>query len=278
MPKAEHDYVVIGHVTVDVDAATGARKPGGTALYSGLQAARLGWRTLVVTAGEPDELGELLAPFAGEFELLVQARESTTTFVTSGSGPRRSQRRVGWAGAIADPGPIDARIVHIAPVARETGAITAAPGSFVGVTPQGLIRSWDATGAPGFVALDPALMPARYDALVLDEVERTFCEPAVSAAARAGVTVAVTAAERGVTLLGPDVQLPALEPTALIEDLGAGDVFSAAFFIALNEGLDQLGAARFGQAAACLRLGGAGAAAVAGREAIASAGGGASGS
>jgi hypothetical protein len=272
MPAAEHDYVVLGHVTVDVDAETAARKPGGSALYSGLQAARLGWRTLVVTAGEPDELGALLAPFAGEFDLLVQPRQSTTTFVTSGSGLGRSQRRVGWAGEIEDPGPIDARIVHIAPVARETGAVRSARPGFVGITPQGLIRSWDAEGTPCLVALDPALMPPRYDALVLDVIERTLCEPVVSDAARAGVAVAVTAAERGVTLLGPDVHLPALEPTALIDDLGAGDVFSTAFFIALVEGHDQLGAARLGQTAASLRIAGLGAGAVARREAILSAG------
>jgi hypothetical protein len=268
MPGAEHDYVVVGHVTVDVDARTGARKPGGTALYSGLQAARLGCRTLVVTAGDPRELRELLAPFADELDLLVQPRAYTTTFVTTGSELERSQRRIGWAGEIEDPGPIDARIVHIAPVARETGLVRPGGTGFVGVTPQGLLRGWDADGTPDLVKLDPGLMPPRYDALVLDERERLLCEPMVSEVAQAGVAVAVTAAERGVSLLGPGVRLPAFEPTAFVEDLGAGDVFSAAFFIALSEGRDQVAAARLGQAAACLRLAGAGAGAVARREAI----------
>jgi sugar/nucleoside kinase (ribokinase family) len=275
MPAAEYDYVVVGHVTVDVDAVTGARKPGGTALYSGLQAARLGWRTLVVTAGRPDELKALLAPFAGEFELRVQPRESTTTFVTTGSGLERSQRRVAWAGEIEDPGPIDARIVHIAPVARETGAVRPTRAGFVGVTPQGLIRSWDADGTPDLVALDSVLMPDRYDALVLDVLERPLCEPIVSAAARAGVAVAVTAAEDGVELLdrdGASVRLAAARGLTVVDDLGAGDVFSTVFFVSLCEGREPDAAAQLGQAAAAIRLGSSGPAAVARREAILSAG------
>ncbi len=271
MPGAEHDYAVVGHVVVDVDARTGSRTPGGTALYSGLQAARLGCRTLVVTAGDADELHELLAPYTGEFELVVQPRESTTTFLTSGAGLRRRQRRAAWAGEIDDLGVLECPIVHIAPVARETQAVRAAPGSFVGLTPQGLIRSWDAEGAPAYVPLDPALMPDRLDALVLDVVERTYCEAVVAGAAAAGVAVAVTAAENGVEILGTEragVWLAAVQGVTVVDDLGAGDVFSAAFFVALQDGLDPFDAARFGQAAAAVRLAGAGPSAVGTREAI----------
>ncbi len=271
MPGAEHDYAVVGHVVVDVDARTGARTPGGTALYSGLQAARLGCRTLVVTAGDPDELHELLAPYAGEFELVVQPRGSTTTFLTSGAGLRRRQRRAAWAGEIDDLGELECPIVHIAPVARETQAVRAAPGSFVGLTPQGLIRSWDVEGEPAYRTLDPALMPERFDALVLDVVERTYCEVAVAGAAAAGVAVAVTAAEDGVEILGAGRAgewLAAVQGVTVVDDLGAGDVFSAAFFIGLRDGFDPLDAARFGQAAAAIRIAGAGPGAVATREAV----------
>ena len=62
-----------------------------------LQRSLVGLRTLVITAGDPAELDELLAPYAGEFELLVQPRRSTTTFITSGLGLERTQRRAEWA-------------------------------------------------------------------------------------------------------------------------------------------------------------------------------------
>jgi sugar/nucleoside kinase (ribokinase family) len=47
-------------VTIDV-LPGGERRPGGTALYSALQAARLGLDATIVTRGREQELRELLA-------------------------------------------------------------------------------------------------------------------------------------------------------------------------------------------------------------------------
>jgi sugar/nucleoside kinase (ribokinase family) len=80
----------------------------------------------------------------------------------------------------------------------------------------------------------------------------------------------VTAADDGVELQLADgnVNLSVLRPAAVVEDLGAGDVFATALFVALRDGVEPVAAANFGQAAACLRLGGVGPAAVADRAAI----------
>jgi sugar/nucleoside kinase (ribokinase family) len=267
---SDYDYIALGHVTVDVRAETGARSPGGSVLYSGLQAARLGLRTLIVTAGNRDEIERLLEPYAGEVDLLIRSRPHTTTFVTSGVGQTRRQQLVAWAGELGDVETLDGEIVHVAPVARETGRVAPVPGTFVGVTPQGLVRSWDRAGAPSHVALDSRRLPVRYDAIVLDRLERAFAAAIVTTDAQAGVIVAVTAADDGVELelIDGTVALPALAPPAVVEDLGAGDVFAAALFVALYGGQDPVQAAMFGQAAACLRLGGSGPPAVADRAAI----------
>jgi sugar/nucleoside kinase (ribokinase family) len=267
---SDYDYIALGHVTVDVRAETGARSPGGSVLYSGLQAARLGLRTLIVTAGNRDEIERLLEPYAGEVDLLIRPRPHTTTFVTSGVGQTRRQQLVAWAGELGDVETLDGEIVHVAPVARETGRVAPVPGTFVGVTPQGLVRSWDRAGAPSHVALDSRRLPVRYDAIVLDRLERAFAAAIVTTDAQAGVIVAVTAADDGVELelIDGTVALPALAPAAVVEDLGAGDVFAAALFVALCGGQDPVQAAMFGQAAACLRLGGSGPPAVADRAAI----------
>jgi sugar/nucleoside kinase (ribokinase family) len=266
-----YDYMVLGHVTVDVRATDGRRTPGGSALYSGLQAARLGLRTQIITAGDRSELGPLLAPYLDELDVVIQPRPHTTTFVTSGAGETRRQQRLTWAGELIDPGPgeLDAAIVHVAPVARETGPFRVPRTSFVGVTPQGLVREWSAAGDPSYVALDSRQLPERCDAIVLDVVEHGFAAATVATLARAGVIVAVTAADDGVELVLAErsVALPAL-PVDVVDDLGAGDVFAAAFFTRLREGADPVAAANFGQAAACVRLGGAGPAAVATRAAI----------
>ena len=52
------------------------------------------------------------------------------------------------------------------------------------------------------------------------------------------------------------------------DDLGAGDVFAAAFFVALTEGLAATEAVSYGSAAAAVRLAGMGAAAVGDRDAL----------
>lgn len=267
---SDYDYIALGHVTVDVRADTGARSPGGSVLYSGLQAARLGLRTLIITAGDRDEIRRLLEPYADELDLLIQPRPHTTTFVTSGIGETRRQQLLAWAGELDQVDALAASIVHVAPVARETGRVAPVPGTFVGVTPQGLLRSWDPDGTPTHVALDSRRLPVRYDAIVLDRLERTYAAAIVRTDAQAGVVVAITAADDGVQLelIDGTLALPALAPAAVVEDLGAGDVFAAAFFVALHSGQEPVQAAMFGQAAACLRLGEAGPQAVPDRAAI----------
>ena len=54
----------------------------------------------------------------------------------------------------------------------------------------------------------------------------------------------------------------------LRDDLGAGDVFAAAFFVALSEARSPLEAARFANAAAAVRMSGTGAGAIGDRSAI----------
>ena len=137
------DYVTVGHVTVDVIAADASRRPGGGAFYSALQAARLGLRTLILTQGSPPELEALLEPYRDELELRIVPAPATTTFATSWPGGQRRQRVLAWAGPIAGPIEVDTRILHFAPVARETPAAWRGHAGFVGLTPQGLARTWD---------------------------------------------------------------------------------------------------------------------------------------
>jgi ribokinase len=52
------------------------------------------------------------------------------------------------------------------------------------------------------------------------------------------------------------------------DDVGAGDVFAAAFFVALGEGRTPRAAAAFANAAAAVRIAGAGADAIGDRTAV----------
>ncbi len=268
-----YHYTAIGHVTIDV-LGDGSRRPGGGALYSALQAARLGLRTLLITRGAARELDELLAPFGHELDVQVLDAPHTTTLLTAGKGAERTQRMLAWAGAIGEEQTLDTAILHLAPVARETPASWRGSPVFVGLTPQGLARDWSADGgqlvqvAPDRVAEELA---RRCRAVVLNDSERASCAGLIAAAGEAGAVVAVTAGARPTVLLEPggrelELDVPAVE--GAVDDIGAGDVFAAAWFVALHEGRPAVQAAAFATAAAAVRMQGAGAGAIGARDEI----------
>jgi sugar/nucleoside kinase (ribokinase family) len=273
---AAFDYIAVGHVTIDV-LADGSRRPGGSAFYSGLQAARLGQRTLIFTRGAKRELEQLLEPYRAELQLRVLPARETTTLVTTASpaaasAGQRRQRVLAWAGPIAPELAPDTSILHLAPVARETPRSWHGRVDFVGLTPQGLARGWRGhAGEMTLLAPDPGQLPDGCDAIVLSEHERDSCAALLAAGREAGAVAAVTAGAAATTVLLPSGEVRELPVPALArprDDLGAGDVFAAAFFVALREGRSPVCAAGFANAAAGVRIGGVGAEAIGDRTAI----------
>lgn len=292
----EYEYLTVGHVTIDLLVGEGVsggpgretpsarrptsqRQPGGGAFYSALQAARMGLRTLVLTRGEPRQLAALLEPYREEFEVRIDPSPETTTFVTSGSGPDRRQRVLAWAGPMRDV-LVDTAILHLAAVARETPASWRGRAGFVGLTPQGMLREWDTDGCLE-LATDAAIpLPERLDAVVISELElgawRTRSAAARDAlgdaptggadAGRHAPLLAVTAGPGPTTVLlagRETVRIPTPAIAEPLDDLGAGDVFAAAFFVSLRAGLAPAAAAARAGAAAALRVEGRGPGAVA---------------
>jgi sugar/nucleoside kinase (ribokinase family) len=249
-------------VTIDV-GADGSRRPGGGAFYSGLQAARLGQRTLILTRGVPEEIEAMLAPYAHELTLRVIPAQRTTTLQTVADGPTRAQRLLAWAGPVAAPHDLDTAILHLAPVARETSPRWLGYAGFVALTAQGLVRSWEHEGDLfGERALEQREVPARCDAVVISQHERA----SAAALERGGTAVVAITRAAGATL----VQAPGGEPfevdvapiDVVRDDVGAGDVFAAAFFTELAHGEQPQRAVAFAHAAAAVRIGGEGAAAI----------------
>jgi pfkB family carbohydrate kinase len=295
--RLQYDYTTVGHVTVDV-LADGTRRPGGSAFYAGLQAARLGMRALIVTQGVAAELEPMLEPYRGELALLIVPAAATTTLQTHGSGLSRSQRLTAWAGEMPDDLALDTAILHLAPVARETPSSWRGDAAFVGLTPQGLVRRWPPGGGDvwltaGFASAAEARAPhaedgtgageraggaddavglaARCDALVVSEGERASCARMIDASIAAGAAVAVTAGPGPTLLLScdGDAQAVGVRPVERpVDDLGAGDVFAAAFFVMLHQGRPPAEAAAFANAAAAVRMLGAGAHAIGRRDAV----------
>jgi sugar/nucleoside kinase (ribokinase family) len=268
-------------VTVDVIATDSSRRPGGGAFYSALPAARLGLRTLILTQGSPPEIEALLEPYRAELAVRILPAPATTTLETSWPGGRRAQRLLAWAGPIAGPVEVNTQILQFAPVLRETPAAWRGHAAFVGLTPQGLVRAWDRrdqSGAeifPAPVPADPrsleALLPRGCSAVVISEQEHAACAPLLDAAIALGATVAITAGPGATSVQSPGGESTRVQAPAVAEprdDLGAGDVFAAAFFVALDEGLPPERAAAFGNAAAAIRIEGSGSDAIGDRSAI----------
>lgn len=229
---------MVGHVTID--RVNGTERVGGAAAYASLTARHLGVHAAVVTsAGADFPYWDL---FSG-IESHTVASESTTVFVNSYRDGARTQH----IGALASP--IRAEHLtglHLAenaavlycPVVHEVEAPLTRLTSkgLCGVAPQGFYRRWDDTGrverrdwdqaADRLKEVDFVCLSER-DAEVPEEIAEGF----------PGLAFVVTRGENGCRVYsGVDVyDFPAV-PVPEVDPTGAGDVFAAAFLVALRAG------------------------------------------
>lgn len=234
------DYLVIGHVTEDI-VGNGCQL-GGTAAYAAVAARSLGMRVGIVTAAAPTT--SLVALEGIEVHRTASAR--TTTFENRYEGGIRVQRlhAVARALALADV-PHEwraARVVHLAPVAREVdpSLVWAFPGALVGLTPQGWMRAWDDleprrhraaslvrrcawANAHAMLSAASAIIVSLEDVggdMSLVETWAQPMSPLVVTRGRAGATVFW----RGQT------RMFGARSVEVVDATGAGDVFAACFF------------------------------------------------
>lgn len=262
------EYLVIGHICGDIQA-DGSVVLGGTALYSAITAARLGWRTAVLTRGiYGREVAGYEIPslddYAEEVSIIVQDADTTTMFINEYKGPHRTQRLPQWAGPIdlrgLPPHWRNARIIHLGPIAQEidtkqTGALTP---FFLGATPQGWMRDWPKPNG-GKITHNRLRLPkelvSRLDSVIASQEEISLCRDTIEA---------VGANRLGVITMGPDgakviyggqrASVPAFK-VDVADHTGAGDTFAAAFFIeATDRSISAPKAARFASAVSGMSL------------------------
>ena len=253
------DFVVCGNVVRDIVAD--GWLPGGTAVYAATVARGLGRRIGVVTAAPRDVVDAGLPPD-------VAVARAEVSEATSYENVYTPAGRVQYLRAPGAPIPAEtlpaawcaAPVALLGPVYHEVDAALA--GRFtgkVGVCGQGFLRQ---AGADGRVT---PLPPAAWDAapllrhtrvLFLSEEDLPGGCHAIPAAWLAAVPVTVlTAGARGAGVYhdGRWWDVPAY-PADEVDPTGAGDSFAAAFMVALDEGADPLGAARFAAAVASLTV------------------------
>jgi sugar/nucleoside kinase (ribokinase family) len=238
-------YLSVGHVTEDVwpDRPSTA---GGTAMYSARCAHALGAHTRVLTAAA-DTL-DIATIFPGINVARVDSPVTTQFWNVYAAGRRTQYTRpnpVRLQASHLTPELAASSIIHLAPVCDEIepGFVGALPRSaFVGVTPQGFLRRWDSEGRVSQAAHNwthARAILARANAVVMsiEDIEGDW-QTAHKWAAQTRVLIVTTGPEGCVVLRdGGEIRVPA--PTVeQVDPTGAGDVFAATLFVALQQGAD----------------------------------------
>lgn len=242
------DYLAIGHVTEDQwpEGPT----PGGTVTYSSRTARSFLSRVAVLTAAD----GSL--DIASAFPSIdVRRLDAPTTtrfrnvYTSAGRVQMVSPCPVMLTPAALTDEMLQAAIIHLGPVCNEIDPQVVQqvhPDTFVGITPQGWMRRWDAEGHVTSQAsnwADACILLSRANAVVIsiDDVAGDWSIAHAWAAQTSTLVVTqgplgCTAFRAGHSVHVPAPHVPEVEPT------GAGDIFATVLFIALQRG-DALPAA-----------------------------------
>jgi hypothetical protein len=259
--------LVCGHVTLDL--AGDRAVPGGSAFYAARALAALGVAPRVVTAAGPDFPREALAGL----DVAIADAPATTTFANAyAPDGKRSQRVLAAAPRLAAsrvPPPWRAAdLLLLVPVLDELDVpafVGAVRARVVGLGVQGLVRE---VGPGGAVRARPLALDARdlagVHAAVLGDDDVGGEPDLVGRLAAAVPVVAFTHGPRGCELLVRGrTRRVGIHPAREVDPTGAGDVFAAAFLLALARGADPVEAARLGAAAGSIAVEGTGAEALA---------------
>ena len=243
------DFLAVGHVTID--RVSGRKRLGGAAAFASLTAARLGLRSGLVTSAASN------FPFWDSLhgvEIHCQEAARSTELENIFEGSKQRQRVLAEAAPLTEASLASARgrladdaAVLYCPVVHEVQLPLAPLASFglAGVAPQGFFRQWKPRGlievrdwedAPGALARADFVSMSEDDHVVSDELAQDF----------RGRAFAVTKGAKGARIYseGDVYDLPAFTAVE-VDPTGAGDVFAAAFLLALREGRPVVRAARW---------------------------------
>jgi sugar/nucleoside kinase (ribokinase family) len=241
------DYLLIGHVTQDVIPQ--GFSLGGTASYSALTAHALGLRVGILTACHAD----LQLPELNGVSIVRHDSEHSTTFANIQTDHGRVQYLYHRADEL-DVSMIPEtwrhpRIVHLGPVDQEVDIklARAFPESFVGVTPQGWMRTWNKDGRVGYTDwLESRFVLEACSAAVISVEDVRGDENIIEEMASSARVLAVTEGSCGARLYwNGDLRYFHAPDEEEVDPTGAGDIFAAVFFTRLEYTRDPWEAARY---------------------------------
>ena len=201
VPLPAVDYLLIGHLSEDRTPDGAAL--GGTVSYSGLTAHALGHSVGIVTsAAESADLAPLQ-----DLALRVKSSPQSTSFENIYTSEGRQQllhsQAVELTVADVPEDWWDTELVHVAPLIGELAEDIATPfqASFVGSTPQGLMRESDVEGRVHLSSWEYAADLIRAsDAVVLGIEDLDMNEEAASAVAELCPITVITYGAQGIRI------------------------------------------------------------------------------
>ncbi|MDA1278491.1 MAG: PfkB family carbohydrate kinase [Chloroflexi bacterium] len=256
-------FVAIGHLTFDVNVVDNGQPshhtPGGAAAFAALTAVKHGMSAGIVTAVDEDyPVREVLAGV----EVLASESEHTSTFANYYDAGNRSQVLLASGSKISRRSVplewISPDILFAGPLLHElpTDCVNWFEARLSCLVPSGWLRRWGPDGVITHGNRLPLPAGKKWNIVVVSEAEiRDLPEKQLFGLSE---IVCVTRGEKGAQLWqdGILLEVPAL-PATPVDVTGAGDIWAAAFVIALSEQVDHsnlLEAGRYASAASAISI------------------------
>jgi sugar/nucleoside kinase (ribokinase family) len=249
------DYVVIGHLTVDLTPSGPVL--GGSAAYASLTARALGLRVGIVTAwGNEIPLTALKG-----IPVIAAEAEHSSTFenIPTPTGRiqyiRHAAPRIDFS--LVPEAWRRAQIIHLAPLAQEVDPIL--PDGFhpalLGLTPQGWFRAWDGDGRVHPCAWSNAEALEKAGVVVFSVEDVGQDEEEIEWMAHHARLLVVTEGAAGARVFWHGDSRRFRPPKVTeVDSVGAGDIFAAAFMTRLVNTRDPWEAARFANQVAAISV------------------------
>ena len=251
------DYLLIGHLTRDLTPE--GDRLGGTVAYAALMAYALEQRVGIVTSWG-NEFS--LEPTLGALPIINAPTENSTTFENQETSRGRVQILHNLATSL-DMHLIpeiwkDVPIVHLGPIAQEIdpSIVRHFPNSMICITPQGWLREWDQAGRVSLTEWPEAsFVLERAGATVVSLEDIHHDEVRVEEMVTTSRVLAVTEGRQGVRVYwNGDVRRFRAPEVNVVDSVGAGDIFAAAFFIRYHKTKNPWEAARYATQLASLSV------------------------
>ena len=261
------DILLLGNVTRDLDKPGdfSTYRLGGTVTFAAAVAARLGRRPTIITYAQTDTDFSVLPP---QTELILHPSPTSTCFANIYTSQGRIQYCYTPAPTIVAADVPEAMrcpsIALLGPIADEIAPEVAAifaPETVVAAVPQGWMRRWDADGRVHSKRWESAeaILP-HLDALVLSLEDFDSDWSRLAPVFHFVPMVVVTEYKAGSSVFQKQPNGAVLEtkipprPATEVDPTGAGDTFTTAFLIYLQETGDAVQAARFANITASMAV------------------------